>query len=79
MFVASWTRPCCASLPGLWNRFSQSPQACTVVLAWRVCPRTLDGGTASAALAVVLDPVFGHTILLSFHLFFAAKSNSAWR
>ena len=25
-----WTRSCCASLPGLRNRFSQCPQTCTV-------------------------------------------------
>ena len=26
----AWTRPCCASLPGLRNRFWQCPQKCTI-------------------------------------------------
>ena len=52
-----WTRSCCASLPGLRNRFSQCPQTCTVVpvRARFTCALDLTTAAVLAAVLAVLD------------------------
>jgi hypothetical protein len=37
-----WSRSCCASLPGLRNRFWHCPQKCTITAAAEVAPAVLD-------------------------------------
>ena len=49
-----WTRSCCASLLGLWNRLSQDSQTCTMAPAQVGCSSAPD-----ARKAAVLAAVFG--------------------
>ena len=78
----AWTRSCCASLPGLRNRFSQCPQACTIALVWRACPGALDSATTLAldTLAAVQVAPTAHDLfpiqLSSWRCLFAVR---CWR
>ena len=48
-----WTRSWCASLPGLWKRFSQCPQTCTVAPAVANVEPAPPVGTSDALLEAV--------------------------